>query len=82
MLYLVGYLYNWQMGFNSVFKGLTLYPYGKYQYENCHCFESSNKSSMQKESARIQQERKHRLPLVMRTGQGGERDCTAYVAGL
>jgi len=24
-LHLVGYLYYWQMGFNSVFKGLTLY---------------------------------------------------------
>jgi len=22
LLHLVGYLYNWQMGFNSVFKGL------------------------------------------------------------
>ena len=24
MLHLVGYLYFWQMGFNSVFKGLTI----------------------------------------------------------
>jgi hypothetical protein len=23
---IVGYLYNWQMGFNSVFKGLTIDP--------------------------------------------------------
>jgi len=23
LLHLVGYLYNWQMGFNSVFKGLS-----------------------------------------------------------
>ena len=23
LLHLVGYLYNWQMGFNSVFKGLN-----------------------------------------------------------
>ena len=26
MLHLVGYLYNWQMGFNSVFKGLSTAP--------------------------------------------------------
>jgi len=25
-LHLVGYLYYWQMGFNSVFKGLTSLP--------------------------------------------------------
>jgi hypothetical protein len=24
LLHLVGYLYNWQMGFNSVFKGLRI----------------------------------------------------------
>ena len=28
LLHLVGYLYYWQMGFNSVFKGLIVYdPY-------------------------------------------------------
>jgi len=37
---------------------------------------------MEKESAPIQLERKDRLPLVMRAGQGGERGCTAYFAGL
>jgi hypothetical protein len=26
LLHLVGYLYNWQMGFNSVFKGLNIVP--------------------------------------------------------
>ena len=27
LLHLVGYLYYWQMGFNSVFKGLNLLPF-------------------------------------------------------
>jgi hypothetical protein len=27
LLHLVGYLYYWQMGFNSVFKGLNLYAW-------------------------------------------------------
>jgi len=29
LLYLVGYLYYWQMGFNSVFKGLSRVKFEK-----------------------------------------------------
>jgi hypothetical protein len=36
LLHLVGYLYYWQMGFNSVFKGLTLLPWkSSITYSEC-----------------------------------------------